>query len=193
MRNVMPTTPIVVDGLWRCLCPSFQPASVAGRIPRCTPRPRRPPPHASATLRQARHASTADARRNEHRPEQTELRESLFLPIATGPVAAWFPRALADASTETLYHRLRSGAGRGDIKWVTTCVEYLVKERQEQPNLRLYNALILANVSPEEGSAARVDALLEEMRDEGLEPDSGVCHCVLKVRRALLCVSETTR
>ncbi|KAJ9636825.1 hypothetical protein H2199_007819 [Coniosporium tulheliwenetii] len=59
-------------------------------------------------------------------------------------------------------------------------VEFLVVERNERPNAKLFSALILANVDPVEGSAADVGALLSELRAEGLEPDAGVCHDALK-------------
>ncbi|KAJ9666942.1 hypothetical protein H2201_003076 [Coniosporium apollinis] len=52
-------------------------------------------------------------------------------------------------------------------------VEFLVVERNERPNAKLFSALILANVDPVEGSAADVGALLSELRAEGLEPDAG--------------------
>lgn len=60
-------------------------------------------------------------------------------------------------------------------------VEHLVRERREEPNAELYHSLILANVSCDEGAAWRVHDLLDEMEKEGLQPDVGICHAVLKV------------
>ena len=76
---------------------------------------------------------------------------------------------------------LRTSATHGKTKEVKALVEHLVHERQEEPNLRLYAALILANVNPSEGSVTEVNALLEEMMEEGLSPDSGICHDIIKV------------
>lgn len=59
--------------------------------------------------------------------------------------------------------------------------EYLVRARHVRPNLQIYNCLIAANTSPEQGSAFRVRCLLEEMENAGLQMDTGSCHAVLKV------------
>ncbi|KAF2089734.1 hypothetical protein K490DRAFT_2346, partial [Saccharata proteae CBS 121410] len=60
-------------------------------------------------------------------------------------------------------------------------VHHLVRYRREQPNLKLYAALMIINVNPEDGSAAAAARLLKEMMDEGLEPNSEICHNCLKV------------
>ncbi|KAK4999403.1 hypothetical protein LTR66_001552 [Elasticomyces elasticus] len=84
-------------------------------------------------------------------------------------------------STPFLYEKLRVAASYGRIQEVERIVQHLVKERGEEPNLRLYSALILGNVHYEDGAAWRVANLLEEMKQEGLRVDGGICHNVLKV------------
>ncbi len=64
---------------------------------------------------------------------------------------------------------------------VTAGVNLLIKERKERPNLMLYSALILANVSPEEGSAGQAALWFDELLAEGLEADAGICHDMLAV------------
>ncbi len=86
-----------------------------------------------------------------------------------------------DTSTAELHSLLRRYAARGHISRVNELVERLIRERHEQPNARLYEALILVNVNREEGSAARVAALQEELTEEGLMTDNGICHAALKV------------
>ena len=101
--------------------------------------------------------------------------------------ANWHDASTGDAlnldqeSTPFLYAQLRSAAIQGKILECREIVEYLMKERRQRPNLHLYNALILCNIDHRHGAAWRVTELLEEMRAEGLQPDLGTCHAVLKV------------
>lgn len=81
----------------------------------------------------------------------------------------------------SLYNRLRTFAAAGKVDGVTPIINKLVKRRREIPNLRLYEALILVNVSRQEGSAAAVGAVLQEMEAEGISPDSTIYHDALKV------------
>lgn len=90
-------------------------------------------------------------------------------------------RCLADEDTIYLYSQLRNLATQGRWHKCSTIAEFLVRARREEPNLQLYNALILSNIHAEDGAAWRVQDLLEEMKAEGLSPDVGTCHAVLKV------------
>ena len=83
--------------------------------------------------------------------------------------------------TRFLYGRLRSAAAHGKQPQCQEIAEYLVKIRREKPNLQLYNALILSNIHNHFGAAWRVHDLLDEMREDGMQPDVGTCHAVLKV------------
>lgn len=84
-------------------------------------------------------------------------------------------------STSSLYSKMRLAARKGQHRLVREVVEFLVKERRERPSLEHYNALILANISTDPGSAWRVTDLLEEMLQSGFKLDSATCHAVLKV------------
>ena len=79
------------------------------------------------------------------------------------------------------YHNLRQVALGANYRQTQECVQILVEERGEKPNLRLYDALLLANADHEHGSASEVARILEEIKNEGLTPDSATYHAILRV------------
>ena len=81
------------------------------------------------------------------------------------------------------YQNLRQIALGAKYRQTQECVRILVEERGEKPNLRLYDALLLANADHEHGSASEVARILEEMENEGLTPDSATYHAVLRVNK----------
>jgi hypothetical protein len=62
-----------------------------------------------------------------------------------------------------------------------TILRELVYQRNVRPEARHYKALVLANVSAENGSVMNVRNILEEMEREGVKKDSGLLHAVLRV------------
>lgn len=88
---------------------------------------------------------------------------------------------LASVSIENIYEQLLSEASQGHVDNVYNIVTHLVKERHEEPNLRQYDALILVNIDPINGSATKAAALWKELKDEGLNAESGTYHKILKV------------
>ena len=70
---------------------------------------------------------------------------------------------------------------KGNYTSTRDIVSILVKERGQKPNLRLYDALLLANMDHQDGSAGEVARLLDEIAVEGLTPDSATYHAALKV------------
>ena len=80
------------------------------------------------------------------------------------------------------YHNLRQIALGANYRQTQECVRILVEERGEKPNLRLYDALLLANADHEHGSASEVARILEEIKSEGLTPDSATYHAILRVK-----------
>jgi pentatricopeptide repeat protein len=81
-----------------------------------------------------------------------------------------------------LYDLLRRQAGQGKIDHTQKIAEELVGKREQEPNLRIYSALIIANVHAEHGSVADIKRLLRDMSEQGLIPDAAICHNILKVR-----------
>jgi hypothetical protein len=87
-----------------------------------------------------------------------------------------------DLPTHTLHDWLRSlMTQEGAVDDVTELVEYLIGVRGDKPALVHYDALIRANSDAEKGSADRVRILLQEMKEMGIQPDSGVYHGALQV------------
>jgi hypothetical protein len=82
--------------------------------------------------------------------------------------------------TPGLYNHMRGAAIEGKYKLCQYIATILVRDRHEQPNMQLYNFLILSNVGYSEGAAFRVMDLLDEMEKDGLSPDVGTCHAALK-------------
>ena len=90
-------------------------------------------------------------------------------------------------STSTLYEALKVLQGLEDTYGaVVRIVEFLVKERGEQPNESLYEALIRVNVDPYYGSAETVRSLLKEMTDNGIPTSLRVYHAILEVSQDYL-------
>ena len=79
------------------------------------------------------------------------------------------------------YQELRRSTLKGKYAHVRDSVEILVKERQQKPNLRLYDALLLANTDNEHGSAGEVAGILDKIAVDGLTPDSATYHAALRV------------
>lgn len=85
------------------------------------------------------------------------------------------------SSTPSIYDDLRRSAIKGDLLQVHAIVKKIVQNQGEEPNSRLFHALILANTDPRHGSPAEVRRLLDEMAREEIVPDSAIYHAVIKV------------
>ncbi|KAI1082708.1 hypothetical protein F5B20DRAFT_481047 [Whalleya microplaca] len=168
---------LVVDGLWRCLCPSVDLATLSklSRAPRCT----RPRPILQIPQRQCRREyRTIAIGINRKSAEQARV-EYLVRLAKRSP---WVPGALFEGvdsfltkldriPTRTIYAALRELPGvAGTYFSVVKLVEYLVKERNEQPNAILYTSLIRANIDKRHGSAKVAAQLYMEMEKLGI-PD----------------------
>ena len=90
-------------------------------------------------------------------------------------------RQLERLEIGTAYQNLRQIALGANYRQTQECVRILVEQRGEKPNLRLYDALLLANADHEYGSASEVARILEEIKNEGLTPDSATYHAILRV------------
>lgn len=233
----MSRTRLTADGLWQCLCPSFN-ASALSQSCRFSTRLARIRPQciaARAPVRPRCQSSTSihghEASRTHRRNYASENNASVQLAALSNsdtssklsvnasqiksssrnrankpstfsknsPDAKRLPAGhakfgkysredrlqLAQEPTSILYELLRSAASHGNTQEVDVIVTHLVHDRHEAPNLRLYGALMLVNVNVTEGSVSRVNALFQEMEDEGIALDVGICHDILKVRRLL--------
>ncbi|KAI9672532.1 MAG: hypothetical protein M1817_003298 [Caeruleum heppii] len=89
--------------------------------------------------------------------------------------------AWAALSTQQLYERLDATAAKGRVAETQALVHHLVRDRGQEPNARLYDALIHSNVDPAKGSVDEIRSLFGEMRDHGITSDSKIYHSILKV------------
>ncbi|RYO74913.1 hypothetical protein DL764_010657 [Monosporascus ibericus] len=84
--------------------------------------------------------------------------------------------------TRTIYEALRELQNIEDsYSSVVRLVEYLVKERGEQPNELLYECLIRANVDPRHGSAEVAGSLVKEMMEKGIQTSPRIYQALLEV------------
>ncbi|OCL03225.1 hypothetical protein AOQ84DRAFT_348060 [Glonium stellatum] len=175
--------PIVRDGLWRCLCPSYRPNLIFKATRSSRPqalrthhRLSRPATCNASGLVASRHSTISTSQyRKQHISPTISTSSRGFQSLAR-----LVKGRLEELDTTAIYDNLRVWAATGNQAKVTEAVRYLIYERQERPNVRLYSALILVNVSPLYGTAGKVAALLQDMRHDGIELDAGTCHDVLE-------------
>lgn len=196
----MPSTKIVVNRLWRFICPSVDVISPSGAtlLSNLTPGPRR----------QCRITSQRNSTRRLSQTPQVASRSQAWKIYGGGQrrvnKAAVFTTTelrhqdrVRQLDLSIAYQALRQSALSSQYPHTQACVNILVKERGEKPNLRLYDALLLANTDHEHGSASEVARLFEELASEGLTPDSATYHAALRVsiaalrRRTFVCLYST--
>lgn len=201
------TTPkLIADGLCHCLCPSYNsvPLLTSRNALIRRPRPtlqcavtRKPPPAATrhnSSVAPVRFKGTVDVPPEVQKSglpvmnvwaplnEETQSKEfKTTLKTTIRPKTSVKKADYPNLSTPELYELAHAAAGKGNSREAMQMVEYLVRERRETPNLRLYSISILTNVHPTEGSARNVARLLAEMEDEGLQMNVQICHDVLRV------------
>jgi pentatricopeptide repeat protein len=199
---------IPIDGLWRCLCPSIdslallRPATVTADTtqyradsikrysrtsclkqlpfkPKQWPfKPKQWPfkPH----ILHGPDRNVAPAFENS---QAANTRPSQPLQPSAPPTAFLQERKTYDTlSVDQLHEFLRNlKTQEGAYKQLADLVQYLLEEREDQPALVHYDALIAANADAENGSVDDVKTLLAEMKELGITPDSGLYHSVLQV------------
>ncbi|OTB06729.1 hypothetical protein M426DRAFT_318789 [Hypoxylon sp. CI-4A] len=192
----MPGERIVVDGLWRCLCPSVDVTTISRLIgPPRNPRyrPTLTPTHIHDVKgrRGFRKVGTDDQRRNKGDTVEQERIQYLERLAKRSP---WVPGALfQDADvfgttdlgrmpTKTIYAALKELVGAENTYLsVVKLVEYLVRDRKERPNAMLYEFLIRANVDKNHGSAEVAGRLLKEMEKLQIPTTPQIYQALLEV------------
>ncbi|KAK1056458.1 hypothetical protein LTR33_013886 [Friedmanniomyces endolithicus] len=202
----MRTAKLAIDPLWQCLCPSWTQAATQRAVNNFAQR-RRPTLRCSNDANiHLRHQAISTSSNSNTAPDAFDKFDGLG---ATRTQVGKLRNKRADAAhgdestahqqqqrqesekeatqalltqpTPYLYTRLRTLAYGGKTRECRELAEYIVKNRREKPSTQLYSALILSNTSHDNGGAWRVLEYLEEMREAGLQPDTGTCHAVLKV------------
>ncbi|KAI1382030.1 hypothetical protein F4677DRAFT_400595 [Hypoxylon crocopeplum] len=178
----MPGERIVIDGLWRCLCPSVDIRTLLRLVgPPRNPR-RRPIPFPCNTQfadsrgqrEYHRVASGSHVGRNPSKDDLVErsriqylkrlAKRSPWVPGALFGSVDDFATKLDNIPTKTIYAALKElPRVEGTYYSVVKLVEYLTRERKEKPNVMLYESLIRANVDKNHGSAEVASQLLKEI------------------------------
>lgn len=186
----MTTTKLAIDPLWQCLCPAWT-STILPRAVRALAAPKRPSARCINTPPNARRGVTQDRLNAASRhydlvynPLQKRDRPYRYEDPPRRKTVKQRQREEIDVSLESttsLYHLLRSMAIDGKTNRCREVAETLVRDRGERPSVQMYNALILSHLGHDEGSALRVIELLDDLKEDGFEPDTGTCHAVLKV------------
>ncbi|TRX96550.1 hypothetical protein FHL15_002452 [Xylaria flabelliformis] len=197
----MPGDRIVVDGLWRCLCPSIDVVSLfkpcnQWQIPRArsTSLSGRSIP-SKHTRQQCRRQYTQVASVPEKKARQNEdfeksrvdylkrlAKRSPWIPGAVLRDLDSFNTKLDKIPTRTIYAALKELQNAEDTFFsITRLVEYLVKERGEGPNAALYESLIKANINKQYGSAKVAAQLLKEVQSRNIPTTPEIYQALLEV------------
>ena len=108
-------------------------------------------------------------------------RREFFEKNRVSDAEGYYQNSMRTHDIQTVYHKLRQIALVGNYPVTQACVNILVKERGERPNLRMYEALLLANADHANGSASEVVRILGEMEKVGIKPDAATYHAILRV------------
>jgi hypothetical protein len=163
----MPPAHKGIDALWNCLRPVLSSSTLYNSCRLSRPL-RRPTTHHQTPLQWP-----------------SQVKWPIFLQTRT------FHRVIVDnqerlrpsqlGTVDRLYHEVHRQDVTKDFLRIYEAVGELVGRHGEAPNSRMFLALILANTNPHHGSTTEVTRLLQEMIEEGIEPDSATYHAVLKV------------
>lgn len=180
----MPLVTATCDALWHCLCPSFTATSFTR--PLLHLRPARKAFRSCVKARQRCNYALDSSRKAGH-PQDADFAyfpttsKRRFLAVPSNSLELPGRGLLDDLDTEAIYEELHRAGHKGYYRRVHTLVKILIRARGEEPNRRLYLALLSANTSSQLGSSAEVSRLLQEMADVGMVPDSTIYHAALKV------------
>jgi hypothetical protein len=134
---------------------------------------------AGVRLLQSAYSTSAFDRRLPHEHDLDTARRLLrWPPLPTRDEE--IDRVVRTAEPARLYELLRIAAANGEFRKVQIYAETLMRSHGEEPNLRIYSALILANSHPH-GSIASVKDYIRQLRADGLDLDLGACHDIIKV------------
>lgn len=174
----MPLTHTGIDGLWKCLRPAFSLSY---------------PRNSHLLLNSLRSPTRFCAKSLQclHQAKRRISQQAQPFGRVIG-VAKERLRPSQSNTVDRLYDELNRQSSKIDFLRVYETVGELVRQHGEAPNRRLFLALILANTSAPHGSITEVLRLLQEMAENGIQPDSAVYHAVLKVDLETLSLNVKT-
>ncbi|RWA14776.1 hypothetical protein EKO27_g350 [Xylaria grammica] len=199
----MPGDRIVVDGLWRCLCPSIDVVSLSKPFDSWhVPRPRSGSSFGNRSSASSRYPRRQCRRQYSHavaplkptakHSEGSESPRFAYLK-RLAKRNPWAPGAIFQDSdslnikldktpTRALYAALKELQGaEGTYFSIARLVQYLVKERGERPNSALYESLIKANIDKQYGSAKAAAHLLKEVQNHNIPTTPGIYQALIEV------------
>ncbi|KAI0539321.1 hypothetical protein GGR58DRAFT_465257 [Xylaria digitata] len=202
----MPGDRIVVDGLWRCLCPliDFTLFSKPFNLRRVHPS-RLGSSFANHNRTSSRYPQQQCRQQHSHaaaRPENTARqgdgpeRSRIAYLTRLAKRNPWLPVALIRDSdsfnsfntkldkipTRTIYAALKELQDAEDTYLsIARLVQYLVEERGERPNAALYESLIKANINRRYGSAKAAAQLLKEVQSHSIPTTPEIYQALLEV------------
>jgi hypothetical protein len=178
----MRRSPLTIDGLWYCLCPSFQPSYL-----RCPGPPFKSTRNASRRLQSsASHGASQHVDRHirdNKAPEEYKTQTPKCVTLR-------FPRSHADTTEnlqslsvpalEDLLEQLSSQRRTFSFQ-IIDVLRVLLQKHRISPTTRHYRAYILGNIDLRCGSPGNIRSLLQEMEREGITADSATLHAALEV------------
>lgn len=182
----MPSGRTIVDGLWQCLGPSLNTISqrsfpaILPPVLRCLIRGQKiqqRQTHIQSSLSRPRTGLQSFRQLVHIQAQRCAHRQ----PTLVGHNVRDQAR-IRDLDITSAYQELRKSTLKGNYAHIRDFVKTLVKDRGQKPNLRLYDALLLANTDNQYGSAGEVARILDEIAVESLTPDSATYHAALRVR-----------
>jgi hypothetical protein len=208
-RKPMPPFQVPIDGLWRCLCPSIDAFILSYRgtpvhsVGLSLVRSSRKSRNVSNPPFRAFHSSSHRAWQNLPGQAKTQGLDAFHKSdsnisqpqnVKHHAKKSWRPGMGEEGAKQKqsskyemsspdmhAYDKLRALRGKeGSYQEILDLVEYLVLEKGEKPTLIHYESLIIANSDAEHGSVEAVKFLLEEMKEYGINGNSGLYHYVLQ-------------
>lgn len=157
----MSSPPIMADGLWRCLCPSY--TAITSPFKRPQSFVKQPVPQFSSR----RPFRSSHSKQERQAPFELPKQKQ-------GP-------NYHEYRTDRLHEILRVSPKTRTHDLTSELVSILVHDRHEKPNNRLFTSLITANLSPNKGHSGRIKKYVDEMMSTGMELEAGLCHDILEV------------
>jgi hypothetical protein len=168
---------LVVDGLWRCLCPSSErlPSSLKSLGQTTIFRSNFDRKQSLSRTQQQHHRYASAA--TSHRLESKRISESPH----EHKNQKFGSKYLRTLDTRDLHSSLKDYDAGINPDFTRKILEILIKERHERPDERHYSALLRLCRGAGEGSNHLLRRYLQEIREADIELSSGLCHDVLEV------------
>ncbi|OKL61933.1 hypothetical protein UA08_03015 [Talaromyces atroroseus] len=175
----MRRSPLTLDGLWYCLCPSFRRSylkrpSLSFRLIKEASRRFQSSAFAGESQHFDRHS------RDNKAPEDHGYSEHPALRLHRSRTSTI--ERLQSLSVSELENRLAQLSSRRqtDVYEIIYVLKELLQKHRISPTTRHYRAYVLGNIDRRHGSPGIIRGLLHEMEKEGITADSATLHAALE-------------